>query len=146
MTIIFFLLYYIHVYWLDIFKSVVAGKVTLYLENLVVKPQDAISEFHVGEIVYVAERTLWSSPNPEYGPAQILKRYLNNSLEGLWCWVYDGREEDERIWCPKFANLFLQIIDVDEMLSTSQKEKRRQSQWKRIAISERSYFRKTVQI
>jgi hypothetical protein len=30
---------------LDIFKGVVTGSVKLYLENLVIKPQDAVPEF-----------------------------------------------------------------------------------------------------
>ena len=106
---------------MDIFKGVVAGKVKLHIENLVFKPQDAIPKFHVGEIVYVAERTLRSGPNPEYGPAQILKRNLNNSLK----WVYDVEFMTDGKNRKEFGvpSLFLQFIDMDEAVNKPKRGK-----------------------
>jgi len=52
---------------LDIFTGIVVGTVKLHLENLVVNTQDAVPEFHVGEAVMVAERTIRGAPNPEHG-------------------------------------------------------------------------------
>lgn len=86
------------------------GKVKLHIQNLVINPQDAVPEFHVGQNVYVAARTLRSGPNPEYGVAKILKRKLNNAFK----WVYDvqflaeGKRKELDV-----VSSFLTFYDVD---------------------------------
>lgn len=96
---------------MDIFKGVVTGSVKLYLENLVIKPQDAVPEFHVGEIVEVATRTIIGSPNPEHGIAKILNRKLNDSFE----WVYDVEFVTDGFKRKEFGVLssFLKFYDID---------------------------------
>mmetsp|Transcript_35109 Transcript_35109/g.41382 ORF Transcript_35109/g.41382 Transcript_35109/m.41382 type:complete len:221 (+) Transcript_35109:353-1015(+) len=96
---------------LDIFTGIVVGTVKLHLENLVVNTQDAVPEFHVGEAVMVAERTLRGAPNPEHGSAHILRRKLNDSLK----WVYDvqfvagGKRKEFNV-----SSSFLTFLDLDE--------------------------------
>jgi hypothetical protein len=105
---------------LDIFKGIVEGRVKLHLENLVINPQDAVPEFHVGEAVMVAERTLRGAPNPEHGSALILRRKLNDSLK----WVYDvqfvadGKRKEYNV-----SSSFLTFLDLDEAVKRPRRGK-----------------------
>lgn len=95
------------------------GRVKLHLENLVINPQDAVPEFHVGEAVMVAERTIRGAPNPEHGSAHILRRKLN-SLK----WVYDveftadGKRKEFNV-----LSSFLKILDLDEAVKRPRRGK-----------------------
>lgn len=86
-------------------------RVKLHLENLVNNPQDVVPEFHVGEAVMVAERTLRGAPNPEQ---------LNDSLK----WVYDVQfvADGKRKECNVLSS-FLTFLDLDEAVKRPRRGK-----------------------